>query len=180
MRTRQQFFVGTILVITMMVAGTAWGDTVDILAIGGNPIVDRQFVDTSSNFYLLDTNQPFSGEGRLRHWEIYAETTHPVQLVIYRQTEGVFSVVGQSAVETPVVGYNLFDLDPSIPVTRGDFIGIFHPSTGSVSFTLDPPGIFGFDDLTGTVLFTSQGGSPTAFTRSSYRRYSIRAFKKDD
>ena len=175
MKTIQRFFVGTTLVITMMVAGTAWGGT--IKTIGGNAIVDRQLVDLCQDFYLLDTNQPFHGSGRLTHWEIFSETTNPVQLVIYGQTGGVFSVVGMSAVETPIVGYNLFTLNPRIPVKRGDFIGMFHPSTGSVSFTIDPPGTNDFGDLTGTVLFTDQAGGATDFTGSSNRRYSIRAFK---
>ncbi len=176
MKTTQRFFGAIILVITMMVAGTAGGNTID--AIGGNAIVDRHLVDLRQGFYLLDTNQPFRGKGRLTHWEIFSETTNPVQLVVYRQVGGVFFVVGVSAVEIPTVGYNLFTLKERIAVDRGDFIGMFHPSTGSVSFTIDSPGTDDFGDLTGTVLFTDQGGGATNFTGSSNRRYSIRAFKE--
>jgi hypothetical protein len=173
-----RFILGALLVITILTAGTAWANP---SVVGGNVIVDRQLVDVYQNFYLLDTNHPFEADGQLTHWEIFAENANPVQLVIYRQLEGEFSVVGRSAVETPRVGYNLFDLDHQIKVKAGDFVGVFHPQKGSVSFTLDPPSLFDFGNLTGTVLFTYRNaglGGATNFIGSSNRRYSIRAFQQ--
>jgi hypothetical protein len=179
MKTIQRFLIGTTLVISMMAAGTAWADP----PIGGNVILNRLNVDGLTNFYLVDTNQPIHGHGRLTHWEMWAENTNPVQLVIYRQEGDVFSVVDTSDVEIPSVGYNQFELHPRIRVRNGDFIGVYHPNAGSVSFTLDPPGSFLFvppaDPNGGSVRFTASGGLPTAFTGSSNRTYSIRAFRED-
>jgi hypothetical protein len=180
MGTMHRFFVGIALVITLWAAGAAWGDA---SIVGGNVIVDRQLADTFQNFHTMDTNHPFNADGNLTHWEIFAENTNPVQLVIYRQEGGVFYVVGRSKTETPHVGYNLFELgDAKIKVQAGDFVGMYHPSMGSVSYILDPPDEFDFGDgnLTGTILQTSSNSglsNATNFIISSNRHYSIRAMR---
>jgi hypothetical protein len=180
MRSGHRFFSAMTLGITLLAAGTAWGD---LSIVGGNVIVDRQLADSFQNFHTVDTNHPFNANGRLTHWEIFAKNANPVQLVIYRQEGGVFSVVGRSRVETPQVGYNLFELGHvRIRVQAGDFVGVYHPSAGAVSYTLDPPGLFNFGvgNLTGTVLFTNNNtgiGNETNFISSSNRHYSIRAMR---
>ena len=179
MKAINRFFVWIILAISLCAGSAAWAAP---SIVGGNVIVNRGSADTFSNFYIMDTNNPFNAKGKLTSWEIYAQNTKPVQLVIYRQQGGVFSVVGKSNVEIPVVGYNKFLLGNTekIKVAAGDFVGVYHPETGSVSFNLDPPGAssFGAGNLTGTVLFTDiNSASPTNFISSSNRHYSIRAIK---
>jgi hypothetical protein len=70
-----------------LVASTAcWAQS---STIGGNPIFQRQGVDsTGGDFFLVDTNNPFTADGDLTNWEIFAGATNPVQLVIYRNIGG--------------------------------------------------------------------------------------------
>ncbi|MDB9312201.1 hypothetical protein PN462_03730 [Spirulina sp. CS-785/01] len=103
----------------------------------GNPIVDRRYADVWSDFYLLDTNDPIEGMDEITAWEIWADRTNPVQLVIYRPNGNSWSVVGKSDVETPEsVGKNEFSLSAPIKVQEGDCIGMYHPKRGTVSFDL--------------------------------------------
>lgn len=173
MKTLNKFFTATTLAVALLGASTAWGDPT---VVGGNVIVERPVVDGASNFYLVDTNQPINADGKLDRWEIFAGSTLPVQLVIYRQVYGKFYVVGRSKEVTPKQkGYNAFKLRPEIKVKAGDFVGAYHPYAGTISFNFDPPyppSAFGQGDLTGTTLFSFDKANK--FSLSSNRRYSIR------
>ena len=152
-----------------------------IQTIGGNLLVNRSFVDTYGSFFM-DIHHPFEQKGTLTHWEIYAANTKPVQLVIYRQQNGAFLEVGRSAVVTPVVGYNLFQLSNEIKVEAGDFVGGNQPGAslgGAITFTLDgtETNPTCAPNLERTTLL-SFGGS-TDFTCSSNRTYSLRAFGRN-
>lgn len=178
MKAVNRFFMGITLAIALLGVGVAWGDS---SVVGGNAIVDRPELDTFSNFYLVDTNHPLNADGRLDQWEIYAGSTSPVQLVIYRQKGGAFFVVGRSGVKTPERGYNLFKLSPGnkIKVKAGDFVGAYFPATGSISFNFDPSDSFNnFDDLSGATLYSKPNGAPIEFIGSSNRHYSIRVMGK--
>ncbi|ETX07702.1 LamG-like jellyroll fold domain-containing protein [Candidatus Entotheonella palauensis] len=139
----------------------------------GSEIIDRAIVDTASNLSMVDVAHPMPTAGRLTEWEIWAESTNPIQLVIYRRTGTAWSVVGASDLETPAVGQNTFALDTSIEVQEGDFIGWYYPQTGVISFDMQGPGVLG--NLSGTVLWVS-GAQRTRFDNSSNRTYSIRVF----
>lgn len=180
MKAMNRFFAGITLTLTMMGSGVAWGDS---SVVGGNVIVDRPVVDSStSNFYMVDTNHPLNADGSVDQWEIFAGAQTPVQLVIFRQRGGQFFVVGKSSEPIlPTTGYNLFVLDPKLRVKAGDFVGAYFPTTGSIAFNDDPP----FSDsasLIGTTLFhigDPLSPDPTnpnliTFTLSSNRHYSIR------
>ena len=151
-----------------------------IPTIAGNLIVERGQADNDSNFYLLDTNYAFTSTGSVDRWEIYADATNPVQLVIYRQRGDVFLEVGRSNVVTPAFGYNLFSLDQPIKVEAGNFVGAYHPSKGSISFTDYCDNGCGITpDLRYRVLVVDPNtGSSTGFNGSSERVYSLRAFHK--
>jgi len=145
---------------------------------GGNPILDRPRPDSRDDFYLVDTNNPIDADGDITHFEVFAGTTEPVTLVIYRKTGSVFSVVGTSSQKNPIIGYNQFQLSTPITVQQGDLVGLLN---NSVKFQYDPPGIANFFNLSGTVLFTdgNKGNPPshsnaTNFTGSSNRTYSVR------
>lgn len=139
----------------------------------GNQPTDRAYADSRNNFYLVDTNNPFNYDGRATDWQIWAENANPVQLVIYRKAGAVWSEVGRSELETPSVGSNTFSLSSPISVQAGDYVGIYYPSAGSVSF--DKPAAEPWDrgNLTGKVLFTVPGAGSTAFSGSSDRVYSV-------
>ncbi|MEI2770809.1 MAG: hypothetical protein V9G98_08785 [Candidatus Competibacter sp.] len=186
MKAMNRFFAGITLTLTMMGSGVAWGDS---SVVGGNVIVDRPVVDSStSNFYMVDTNHPLNADGSVDQWEIFAGAQTPVQLVIFRQRGGQFFVVGKSSVVEPTTtGYNLFELNPKLKVKAGDFVGAYFPDTGSIVFNDDPPypppSTFSAGDLTGTTLLLLIGTTttpspdppyPIAFTLSSNRHYSIR------
>jgi hypothetical protein len=140
---------------------------------GGNTATDRQYADGRNNFYLVDTNNPITGSGKLTKWNIWAKNTLPVQLVIYRQGGNSWSVVGTSDVKTPVVGANSFTIPTPIQVEKGDFVGLYYPQQGSASFSLDNNSPSDFGNLSGKVLFTASGANPTAFSGSSNRTYSV-------
>jgi len=169
--------VGAIVLVATLLAGSS------VLAgslLGGNAVIDREYKDTYSNFTTIDTNNPFNFTGELTEWEIYAEATLPVQLLIIRNLDGDtghFDVVGQSPLETPsALGLNTFSLDPSLPVQAGDYIGVYHQQTGVVSFDkLEEPWAY-FEDFSHLVLQTANnggGGSPAIL--SCERVYSIQA-----
>jgi hypothetical protein len=145
----------------------------NISTIGGNLVLERGGADTGFGpFYLLDTNHPFTSSGPVDRWEIFADATNPVQLVIYRHTGGAFQEVGRSEVMTPTLGYNLFKLDNPIHVQAGDFVGAFLPTLGAISNTdyLGPCP----STLNRTVLFSTT--TSTGFGFSCQRTYSLRAF----
>ncbi len=105
--------------------------------------MDRPNVDSGLNkFYIVDEKKPINGSGDIASWQIDANTTDPVQLVIYRPTpDGKgFAVVGKGKVETPALGLNNFVLTPPIKVKEGDLVGAFHPKGGAISFAEDPSG----------------------------------------
>jgi hypothetical protein len=144
------------------------------VTLGGNTVDDKAYADTRSKFYLVDTNSPINGVGEVTGWEIWAENTLPVQLIIYRKAANSWSVVGQSEVKTPVVGFNDFSLSAPIKVEKGDFVGAYYPQQGSVSFSKPDNEAWDLGNLNGKVLFTGSGAASTAFSGSSNRIYSIR------
>ncbi|HEY4045826.1 MAG TPA: hypothetical protein VGM27_03075 [Acidobacteriaceae bacterium] len=154
-------------------SAAAWAQP-PVMKIGGNPIVERDYPDASTFLYILDTNHPFTSNGPVNQWEIYADTTNPVQLIIYRQTGGVFVEVGRSNVVTPKPGYNLFELTQPIVVQAGDFVGAYQPSQGPITYT-DYSFTCFYGNLGHTTLQTT-GASPTGFNYSCDRTYSLRAF----
>jgi hypothetical protein len=159
----------SIVVALSISAGAAWAQS--ITNIGGNPIVERDVPDFATNLYTLDTNHPFTASGPVDSWEIYADTTNPVQLVIYRQDRGVFLEVGRSNVVTPTLGYNLFKLAQPIIVHAGDFVGAYQPSGGAISYT----DYFNSGPNLGHTTLQSTTTS-TGFSGSFDRTYSLRAF----
>lgn len=180
MRNASRYFAGIMLGLTL-VAGTVWAQSTK--TIGGNTVVQRTYTDNDPNFFLMDTNHPFTADGTLTHWEIYAGNTNPVALVIYRQSGDSFIEVGRSAVVTPHVGYNLFPLRRwKIKVEPGDFVGAYYPgAVGSISFSLDgleTDVTCFFGSLGRTAVFAPAPNS-TNFVCSSNRHYSLRAFGKE-
>ena len=139
---------------------------------GGNSITDLPHSDSWANFYSIDCNQPISESGLLDEWKIYAKNQNPVQLVIYRRSGNSFSVIGKSLIETPVLGENTFKLVQPIKVAKGDLVGWYYPTTGSIAFVKhDGPWLL--NDLTASVVFGNQGSCDNAIQFSSLRTYSI-------
>ena len=150
-----------------------------VKTIGGNPVIARSQKDGFAG-YLLDVHHPFTHAGSLTHWEIYAYDTQPVELVIYRQTNGMFVEVGRSAAVMPVSGFNLFQLDKPIKVEAGDFIGALNGtiglSGGSIAYSLDGTETVSqcVNNLERTTLLAFD--KATNFACSTNRTYSLRAF----
>ena len=137
---------------------------------GGNSPSKYGIADTRTNYYLVDTNKPINGNGEITGWNIWAENTSPVQLIIYRKEANTWSVVGKSEVKTPVIGLNEFSLTTPIKVNQGDFVGIYYPQAGSISYDKNTAPL---GNLSGKVLFTSSGATATAFSDSVDRIYSL-------
>lgn len=145
------------------------------LIVGGNSTVSRSHTDTFSNFEVLDRNNPINGAGQIIQWQVFAASALPVELLLYHPT-GVnsYSLIGNSAVMTPVAGVNTFALAAPIPVLAGDVVGLYFASRGSVPFDLSGP--FNLGNLSGTILFTANNsgvGNAAAFIDSSNRTYSV-------
>lgn len=186
MKIVSRYFAGIVIGLSL-VASTAWAESVDIETIGGNPVVARANVDGLSNIFFMDTNNPFTAEGTITNWEIYALNSNQVALVIYRQIGGAFVEVGRSSLVTPAVGYNLFSLGrrDRIKVQPGDFVGAYYPGLGSISFSQDgltpSLGLGRECDYPGglekAVAVTDQSApNSLAFIGSCDRHYSLRAF----
>jgi hypothetical protein len=141
--------------------------------IGGNPPIDRMYPDGWDHFYIVDMNVPFNFDGRATNWEIWADRTTPVQLYIYRNTGGTWSVVGSSGIVTPSLGHNSFTLSPAIQVRAGDYVGLYYPGWGGGSVSFD---YYDYDyKLPSTVWVTAQyAADPTALHPGGYRVYSVK------
>src|SRR5665647_1963901 len=104
---RLAFALGLAAILAVMGLATALAAT-EITA--GNDVTDRAESDSWGKSYLVDTNNPFTSDGEVNSWEVWAENTNQVQLVIYRHPGNNmatgWSVVGNSDVKTPVVGEN--------------------------------------------------------------------------
>jgi hypothetical protein len=148
-------------------------DVENNIITGGNSATKYGIADSATNFYLVDTNNHINDNGELTEWEIWAENTLPVQLVIYRKEADTWSVVGNSELKTPVVGLNKFSISAPIKVKKGDFVGIYHPQAGCVSFFKEQSAPWAIGNLSGTVLFTGSGATSTAFSNSTNRTYSL-------
>ena len=185
MRIVSGYLTGIVLALTL-VPCTAWAQSQFTLTIAGNPVVGRGLADSFNNFYLMDTNHPFTSDGLLTNWEIFAQNTNPVALLVYRQKGGAFVEVGRSDVMTPAVGYNMFSMGKKIiHVHAGDFVGAYQPGpTGTIAFSVDGA-LTGLEacvfrnaelDLQKAALVTLGNASDsTAFAGSCDRHYSLRA-----
>lgn len=146
--------------------------------VAGNDVIDRvRPGDSWTNFYLVDTTNPFNADGQATEWEIWVGKLVPVQLFIYRNTSSVWSVVETSSVETPTTfGAHTFTLTTPIQVQAGDFVGLYYPGPGggAVEYDMWGTNIY-YNTTSGPVLFTRQNPTgPTAFEYSSDRTYSVR------
>ncbi len=145
---------------------------------GGNQVIARPFTDGFFNFAILDRNNSINATGLINEWEVYARNTNPVELLIYHATgNNIYSLIGNSPVVTPVIGFNSFTLASPISVHAGDVLGLFFPSFGSVNYTQGSGGSnLGINNLTGTMLFSNNNtgiANVTNFISSSNRTYSV-------
>lgn len=171
-------FVNAAIIAIPLTFGSASAQSLlPVLTSGGNLVVARSQIDGLATIFL-DTHHPFSQAGLITNWEIYAYSTNPLQLVIFREFNGVISEVARSASVTPVVGYNLFQLAVPILVQAGDFIGanMPGPSGGTIAYSLDAleTSTQCLSNFERTTLLNA--ANSTSFICSSDRTYSIRAF----
>jgi hypothetical protein len=167
--------------LVALTTATLWADSIG--TVGGNLPIQRNIgADELGGFYALDSNRPFTSDGNVNVWEVYVNSTHSIQLVIYRSSGGAFIEVGRSEMVTPALGYNRFSLSKNIKVLAGDFVGFYSPDFNPISFTgVSAGACTGF--LTETVLFTgapSYTASSPVFGGSCPRTYSLRAFQSND
>jgi hypothetical protein len=169
-----------VLALALLVAGSlvAAGPAAASTLSGGNPPIPRAFLDGFSNFSIVDKNNPINATGNVTGWDIFAGATTPVELLIFRQTgPSSYSLVGSGPLVTPSLGLNTFTLPSPIAVQAGDLVGYYTQGNGVAEFDLDPPFSFAFGNLSGTMLFTTNGGGvSSAFIDSSNRTYSIDVF----
>ena len=139
---------------------------------GGNAAISRAFNDVPTDFAIVDLNNPINGPGQITQWQIYAANTNPVALLLYHPAGGsTYTLLGQSAQVTPILGVNNLTLGTPITVQAGDVVGLFFPGTASVPFDLTGPLTLG--NLSGSVLLTGSGAGIGPFTNSSQRVYSV-------
>ena len=145
--------------------------------VAGNPAIPRPSTDSWDNFSLVDMNNPFPADGEVKVWEVYVNTTEPVQLVIYRVTAdpSQFSIVGTSERVIPAsAGFNQFFLAEPISVQAGDFVGLVNSGT---AFTYGGTGSsVRWSSYSGTGLTGYLPGNPRAYGQLD-RVYSIKALE---
>lgn len=159
-----------------LVVGAPVGATTAIS--GGNTVISRAYLDSYSNFVIVDTNNPISGAGMLTSWSFWAGATSGVQLVVVRNSGGTVSVVGESVMVTPSLAQLgtvvTSPLSPAIAVRAGDEVGLYFASTGVVPFDGIANG-----GTSGTVLYTINGygdpsvGAALTFEGAVDRMYSV-------
>jgi hypothetical protein len=140
---------------------------------GGNAPVAAPNTDSYYNFTVVDQNNPFSADGLINYWQVYASAPgDQIELLIVQP--GTYDIVGTSSPETTTVaGLNTFTLSTPISVTAGDYIGFWEgtPQGGPSSVEFSYTG--------GTMDYTSDDSgpptSPLSFEGSQDRTYSIYA-----
>ncbi|MFZ2725492.1 MAG: lamin tail domain-containing protein [Methylococcaceae bacterium] len=142
--------------------------------VGGNNVIEREAVDKRTNFYFADTNYPINAGGVLNSWEIWAKNTTPVQLVIYRRSAGVWSVVGKSELQTPALGLNHFSLSTPLSVAVGDYVGAYFPEAGCIAYHDYDQEQWDVYQQINCVALTTTGAEATAFGGLANRIYSIK------
>lgn len=157
--------IGLMLPIALPVAAASPG------VLAGNDVIDRTLPDTRTNFYLIDTNNPFDFDCGVTGWNIYADASVPVGFMIYRLTGSTWSVIyngsGSADLKTPVADQvNSYSLSTPIQVKAGDYVGLYSGSgAGAVSF----------DWVGSNILYTPSNAGPTAQEGASARTYSVNA-----
>ena len=143
------------------------------LPIYGSSLIYRSELDTAADTTSFDTSHPIGQSGSVIKVEIYARSTNPFKLKIFRETPtGVFTQVGESEMfYPPSTGVQLFTLANPISVQAGDLIGWYIPSTGTMPFSYNEGSNFSWawgDQATITL-----GGN---LVSSVDRTYSIRVY----
>lgn len=101
------------------------------ITVGNNTSVQTQ-LDTYSNFTVIDTNHPVSGNGSLSTFNYYAANTNPFAFVLV-DSSGV--VQWMSDTITPAgVGVYSYTPSSSVPVAAGWNLGVYFTETGTIPF----------------------------------------------
>ena len=168
--------LGVVLITSVLMAGGVGAANGPWLA--GNDAIDRAYVDSRTDFYLVDTNNPFQYDCIVNNWTIYAASSSPVGFMIYRHDGGTWSVVynGSTELKTPNTGLNTYSIGDPVQVKSGDFVGLYSGTgAGAVDFGKGDDEPWDRGNLTGKVLFTASGTGATTFSGSSDRVYSVNA-----
>ena len=92
---RMALGIGLAAMVAVMGLSTALAAT-EITA--GNDVTDRQYSDGSEDFFLVVMNQPFTSDGKVDKWQIWAEKEVPVALAIFRFEDDEWSLVYERSV----------------------------------------------------------------------------------
>jgi hypothetical protein len=141
---------------------------------GSDATKSRPHVDGARNYYMIDSVNRVNRKATIFEFKIFAKRLKPVQVIIYRKVGSKFTVVGKSLMETPKkLGLNRFDINHTIDVLPGDYVGWYVPQNGVIAFTLNVRGRWLVKNLSQSTLFTGQRKSVNAFHYSSPRTYSV-------
>lgn len=165
------------LVAALVAAPVAAATTIT----GGNSVQARAYLDSYTNFVIVDTNNPISGTGALTSWSYWAAQTGQVQLVIVRGA--TLSGGGQIVYTSPVSSATLTGevtvaLAAGAYVQAGDEVGLYFVGQAIVPFDGLPAG-----GTSGAVLYTANNdytspnsvavGDSLTFEGATPRVYSV-------
>lgn len=100
------------------------------IAVGNAAIAETQ-LDTYSNFTVVDTNNPVSGNGLLNTFNYYAANTNPFKFVLVNPA-GVVEWISNSI--TPTVGVDSYVPPSPVPVAAGWDLGVYFTESGTIPF----------------------------------------------
>ncbi|MGE5297638.1 MAG: hypothetical protein ACM3KM_00555 [Acidobacteriaceae bacterium] len=96
----------------------------------GNPAVSRAVVDTYSDFTIIDTNNPVSGNGWLTSFSYYAQNTNSFEFVLVDSTNVVKWI--SSKITPPATGLQIYN--SVVAVETGWNLGVHFDLTGTIPF----------------------------------------------
>ncbi|WP_052666789.1 hypothetical protein [Nitriliruptor alkaliphilus] len=146
MRKRTAGTLLTAILLTMAMVGTATAITTI-----GNAATDRGKVDTWSNFTIVDTNNPASGEGSFSEVEFYAHQAGVIRFLVADAGKVVTYLSDPIDVSTAGEQTAILSVDgvaTPAGVTTGSNLGVYSQGEGVVSFEYagDAPAYFtGFE-----------------------------------
>jgi hypothetical protein len=132
-RIIKKFISSIVVAITLLILGTSSVIAADISI--GNDTTVRSFLDTYTNFTIVDTNHPANISGYLTTFSFYASNTNSFRFVVVDKDDVVKWV--SNPINPSVVGPQIFTPSAGVYVESGWNIGLYFASTGTIPFALD-------------------------------------------
>jgi len=122
------------VVLDLVLAGMLAGATSATAAIIGSGTIDRGYLDSYTQFQLVDTAaaDTVASSGTLTSWSFYAGQPGTLGLEVFRPVIGGYQLVAETDYTAASVGVQTIAV--SIPVQAGDLMGIWTGANSVIPF----------------------------------------------